>query len=149
MDLSPEGLLQAKRHCATVKVSLLQGSGFALPFRDGSLPVVYASQVLHIFDAQGRLAVMREVRRVLQPGGRFVFDMKNLATHPWRYLRTPAARRARNFPQPRTLRHLLTEAGFSRIDIQAGLFPLIGALIGPAAGPLCALAHTRFYVARP
>lgn len=147
MDLSPEGLALAKEHCAGVDVSLLRASGFDLPFANGSFPAIYASQVLHIFDDQARLKVMREVHRVLAPGGSFVFDMKNVSSHPWRYLRTPETRRRRNFPSPGTILDLLRQTGFHDVRVRAGLFPVVGAAIKPDAGGLCSLAHTRFYVA--
>ena len=66
MDLSIEALLRAKDHCKNDDVSLLRGSGFSLPFASGSFPVVYASQVLHLFDHDGRLALMREARNRLR-----------------------------------------------------------------------------------
>ncbi|HJW12835.1 MAG TPA: class I SAM-dependent methyltransferase [Albitalea sp.] len=148
MDLSAEALGRAREHCRDADVRLLRGSGFALPFADRSVPVVYASQVLHLFDAQGRLALMREVRRVLQPGGRFIFDMKNVATHAWRFASSPAEKKARNFPGDREIRRLLEEVGFGSTMVRAGLFPVFGMSLGTDAGALCALAHTRFYVAR-
>lgn len=147
MDLSAEGLVQAQRHCAAAHVNLLRASGFALPFVNGSVPLVYASQVLHIFDNERRLTVMEEARRVLRPGGRFVFDMKNVATHPLRYLKTAADRRKRNFPSSRDIEDLLRRAGFSRVVIRAGLFPGLGASAPIDLGPLNMMAHTRFYVA--
>lgn len=148
MDLSPEGLTLARKHCADMHVSLLRASGFDLPFATGSFPVVYASQVLHIFDDEARLKMMREVRRVLAPGGSFIFDMKNLSSHPWRYVRTEPVRRRRNFPSPATILELLRQADFRDVQVRAGLFPLFGSSIGPVAGGLCALSHTRFYVAK-
>src|SRR5262249_29991363 len=147
MDLSGEGLVQAQKHCASARVSLLRASGFALPFANASLPLVYASQVLHIFDHAGRLTVMEEARRVLRPGGRFVFDMKNIATHPLRYLKTASDRRVRNFPSSRDIEDLLHRAGYSRVVIRAGLFPGLGASAPVNLGPLNLIAHTRFYVA--
>ena len=148
MDLSPEALLRAREHCANVNVSLLCGSGFALPFGNGTLPLVYASQVLHLFDSRGRLSILREARRVLQPGGRFVFDMKNVASHPWRYFSSSAEKRSRNFPPRSEIASLLRDAGFGKVDVKAGLFPLLGASIPSNSRSLTSLAHTRFYVAR-
>jgi ubiquinone/menaquinone biosynthesis C-methylase UbiE len=147
MDLSLEALQRAQDHCRTANVRLLRGSGFALPLASGSFPVVYASQVLHLFDADGRLALMNEVRRVLAADGRFIFDMKNIATHPWRWFGSAPEKRARNFPSHKELCELLRRANFSRVEVRAGLFPGFGASIGPDSGPLKALAHTRFYVA--
>ena len=111
IDLSPDALVKAKEHCRGLSVSLMRGSGFSLPFKDSSLPLVYASQVLHLFDSPGRLAIMSEVLRVLAPGGRFVFDLKNISSHPLRYFRSSRERRRRNFPSNTEIRGLLTESG--------------------------------------
>ena len=148
MDLSIEALLRAKDHCKNDDVSLLRGSGFSLPFASGSFPVVYASQVLHLFDHDGRLALMREALRVLEPGGRFVFDMKNVVTHAFRYLGATPDRRRRNFPPRAELRSLLGEAGFVNAETRPGLLPGIGLVDVPNIPLFKAFAHTVFFVAR-
>ena len=51
IDLSPEALERAREYCRNDRVLLLRGSGFGLPFRDNTFPLVYASQVLHLFDS--------------------------------------------------------------------------------------------------
>ncbi len=148
MDLSPDALFRAKEHCRDKDVSLLRGSGFALPFASGSLPTVYASQVLHLFDNEGRLGLMREVHRVLQPGGRFVFDMKNVVTHAFRYLTSTAKRKRRNFPRLRELDELLGQAGFMDVERRPGLLPGLRMTNVPNLSLTRAIAHTVFFVAR-
>lgn len=72
MDLSG-AFLHVVRHVARkydAPVTLAVGAGEHLPFRDGSFDVVYGNGVLHhlvLLDA------MREVSRVLRPGGRAYF----------------------------------------------------------------------------
>jgi SAM-dependent methyltransferase len=148
IDLSPDALLRAKEHCRGEAVALLRGSGFALPFSDRSFPLVYASQVLHLFDNEGRLRLMREVKRVLQPGARFVFDMKNVLSHPLRYWTSTSSRKRRNFPATRELEELLRSAGFSSVEVHPGVLPGLGAVQVRNAGIFRAVAHTRFFIAR-
>ena len=148
IDLSPEALNRAKEHCRGDRVVLLRGSGFALPFQSESFPLVYASQVLHLFDNDGRLRLMREARRVLRPGGRFVFDMKNFLSHPVRYWTSSAKRKQNNFPGTKEIETLLKEAGFASVDVRPGVMPGLGAVQVPNASLFRVMAHTRFFVAR-
>ena len=148
IDLSQEALDRATEYCRDDDVVLLRGSGFALPFRDASLPLVYASQVLHLFDDDGRLRLMSEVKRVLRPGARFVFDLKNVGSHPIRYWRSPARRRRRNFPTTRQIQTLLARAGFTHVDVRPGVMPGLGAIQVPNVGVFRAVTHTRFFIAR-
>ena len=151
MDLSIDALNRAKQYCAGDDVALVRGSGFTLPFASNSLPLVYASQVLHLFHNDGRLALMREVHRVLAPGGRFVFDMKNRLTHAFRYLASSSDRKVRNFPAQAVLPRLLTEAGFVNVDKRPGLLPRFAQFAkrmpDDSSLPLL-LSHTVFFVAR-
>ncbi len=148
IDLSADALARAKEHCQSDNVDLLRGSGFALPFRDRSLPLVYASQVLHLFDSTGREAIMSEVFRVLAPGGRFVFDMKNSMSHLFRVMRYSAHRRKKNFPPQAEILDLLAKTGFSAVTREAGVYPVVPAAMVPNLGLLRGLAHTTFFVAK-
>jgi SAM-dependent methyltransferase len=148
IDLSADALARAKEHCREDRVDLLRGSGFSLPLRDRSLPLVYASQVLHLFDLEGRSAIAREVYRVLKPGGRFVFDMKNASSHLLKVMRYSAERRHKNFPPQSEILGLLGEAGFTGVTRAAGVFPVVPAALVPNVGLLRSLAHTTFFVAR-
>jgi ubiquinone/menaquinone biosynthesis C-methylase UbiE len=148
MDLSLDALMRAKEYCRQDDVRLVRGSGFTLPFASGSLPLVYASQVLHLFDNPERLALMKEVHRVLQSGGRFVFDMKNVVTHALRYLGSSPERKRRNFPPLRDLHELLAQAGFTQVETLPGLLPGIAATRLPNLGVVRLAAHTVFFIAR-
>ncbi len=147
IDLSPDCIARAKAHCSNENVTLLRASGFFLPLRNESLEVVYASQVLHLFDTQGRVAILREVHRVLRPGGRFIFDMKNLSTHLIKYLRSSAARKQRNYPSKSEIARLVREAGFASASTLPGVLPLIRWTNVPNLAVFRSLAHTTFFVA--
>lgn len=145
VELSPDILKKAHAYARDTRVKLLQGSGFALPIRNGSLPLVYASQVLHLFDSPSRRAVMDEAFRVLSPGGRFLFDMKNIPMHIRGYLSSSPEKRKRNYPPEAELRSQLRDAGFSNVTIKAGVMPWFGWTNVP--GFLRPITHTSFYVA--
>jgi ubiquinone/menaquinone biosynthesis C-methylase UbiE len=147
IDISPEALERAREHCKSHHVSLIRGSGFSLPFRDASFPAVYASQVVHLFTAQERLALMHEVFRVLEADGRFVFDMKNLWTHAIRYLTSTAQRRKKNFPTTSELLDLLHRSGFVDVIKTPGLLPLLSSAYVPNSIGFRQFAHTTFFVA--
>ena len=147
IDISPDALDRAKEHCRLHQVRLLRASGFQLPFRDESFPLIYASQVLHLVDSAERLAMMQEAYRVLKPGGRFVFDMKNIWSHPLRFLRATAARRRTNFPSHSEVVALLRRCGFAGIIRRAGVLPFAHWAKVPNVALLRQVAHTTFFVA--
>jgi SAM-dependent methyltransferase len=64
-----------------VRVPLVQADALALPFRDAAFDVVCTAFGAVPFVADSG-AVMREVARVLRPGGRWVFSI----THPMRWI---------------------------------------------------------------
>ena len=83
LDLSAGMLRHAVRAAADtgVRVPLVQADALALPFPDGTFDVVCTAFGAVPFVADSA-AVMREVFRVLRPGGRWVFSI----THPMRWI---------------------------------------------------------------
>ena len=84
-DLSAGMLRQGARldsaRPTSARIPLVQCDGRELPFADASFDVVFTAYGVVPFVADpGR--VMREVCRVLRPGGRFVFS----TTHPFRWV---------------------------------------------------------------
>lgn len=83
LDLSA-GMLRHAREAATrsgVQVPLVQADALALPFAAGAFDVVCTAFGAIPFVADSA-AVMREVARVLRPGGSWVFSI----THPMRWV---------------------------------------------------------------
>jgi SAM-dependent methyltransferase len=83
LDLSA-GMLRHARAAADrtgVRVPLLQADALALPFADRTFDIVCTAFGAVPFVADSA-AVMREVARVLRPGGRWVYSI----THPMRWI---------------------------------------------------------------
>jgi SAM-dependent methyltransferase len=86
LDLSHRQLQHALRlrmagpGSIAARVALVEADAGALPFADGSFDLACSAYGALPFVADPRL-VLREVRRVLRPGGRFVFSV----THPIRW----------------------------------------------------------------
>lgn len=74
IDESPERLQQAQANCPHAQIHLARAD--TLPFADQSFDVVLTAQVLHeisLFGRPGELSqVLREIKRVLKPGGRLI-----------------------------------------------------------------------------
>jgi|SRR5262245_37376575 len=74
VEPSPEMRAQAQRkaHRRGVALPIVAGSATSLPFANGSFDVVFCTLVLHHLPASRREVAVREMRRVLRPGGRLV-----------------------------------------------------------------------------
>jgi SAM-dependent methyltransferase len=75
IDISEDLLRLAKRRLAVSgrddEASFIAGSAHDMPFPDNSIDVVFGIAILHHLDLD---LVSREVRRVLKPGGRAIFQ---------------------------------------------------------------------------
>lgn len=119
------------------RVELLQADATALPFSDESFDA--ASVAFGIRNIPERLAALKEMRRVLVPGGRaFILELNAPRNPLWRkvfapYLMRVLPRVARlftrnpaaylylvdsilHFPQPEQFMELMREAGFSDLE---------------------------------
>jgi ubiquinone/menaquinone biosynthesis C-methylase UbiE len=88
MDLSPGMLQQAHARLTKAgqqeRVTLLEGDGARLPYRDASFNIVFLSFTLELFDTPEIPLVLAECMRVLQPGGRLgVVAMLRTANPGW------------------------------------------------------------------
>jgi ubiquinone/menaquinone biosynthesis C-methylase UbiE len=74
IDASSEMIAAGRRkaHRAGVAIEFEEALAEALPFRDGSFDVVTSTTVLHCVSAAARPQCLREMRRVLKPGGRLL-----------------------------------------------------------------------------
>jgi SAM-dependent methyltransferase len=103
VDLSmnrPQAALEnAQLEGVLERVEVLDADARHLPFADGSIDVVVSSLVLHnIADAQERLRAVREIARVLKPGGHVaLLDMQHTRDYV-RTLRACGLADARRFP---------------------------------------------------
>jgi ubiquinone/menaquinone biosynthesis C-methylase UbiE len=71
IDPDPAALRRARRKAARRRIPVRFERAYAdeLPFPDASFDRVLSSYMLHHLDAEQKAAAMREVRRVLRPGG--------------------------------------------------------------------------------
>jgi ubiquinone/menaquinone biosynthesis C-methylase UbiE len=71
LDPDPRALARSRRKAERAGVSIRFDRGFAneLPYSDGSFDRVFSSLMFHHLPHDTKLATMREVRRVLKPGG--------------------------------------------------------------------------------
>jgi 2-polyprenyl-6-hydroxyphenyl methylase / 3-demethylubiquinone-9 3-methyltransferase len=77
VDPSAASLETARAHAreSSLEIDYVEGAGERLPFEDASFELVYCCDVLeHVEDLD---AVLAESRRVLKPGGLYVFDTIN------------------------------------------------------------------------
>ena len=132
VDLRAGMLATARRvtDSAGAAVEWKEADAHALPFPDGSFDLVCCQQGVQFF--ADKVRALREVLRVLAPGGRFVAACwKGLEHHQvfealfaaeTRHLESLGVTRAEviapfSFGEAREFRALLEEAGFERIDV--------------------------------
>jgi len=129
-DLNQPMLDHAARQLASPRVRWQQADALALPFEDGFVDVVVCQFGVMFFP--DRLRAYREVRRVLKPGGRFLFNVwDRIEENEFAYLVTGAMKDL--FPQDppmflqrvphghhdsETIRHELRQAGFTDVTCE-------------------------------
>lgn len=132
VDGDPEILELARRKAAAagVEVEFREGLAQELPFQDASFDLVTATLVLHHLAPAAKRAALREIRRVLRPGGRVLLAdwcassaLRRLLFFPVRVLdgfaatadhaggRVPALVRAAGFEEVREAGRLPTAFG--------------------------------------
>ena len=75
VDISADSLLVAARHDRTGRARYVHGDAYALPFPDRSFAIVTAMDFLEHVEDPAR--AIREISRVLQPGGLFFYHTFN------------------------------------------------------------------------
>lgn len=82
VDASPEMLQVAERNLASFdNLEYRVGDGAALPIADASLDAVFANMYLH--HVEEPLAALKEMARVLKPGGRLVITDMERHDNEW------------------------------------------------------------------
>jgi SAM-dependent methyltransferase len=128
LDPSPALLRRAarRRAAAAVPVSLLRAAGERLPFADAVFDTVVTTWTLcSIADPD---AALREMRRVLKPGGRLLFVEHGLAPEPrvaaWQRRLTPCWRAISGGCRlDRPIDELIRAAGFGIAALDTGHMP--------------------------
>jgi ubiquinone/menaquinone biosynthesis C-methylase UbiE len=109
LDPDAKALQRARRKARRVELSLELDTGFAdaLPYPDGSFDGVLSSLMFHHLEADLRVASLREVLRVLRPGGSLHHRQpaRAVPTNPYRSRR--ALRRAHRHNQGPPRRQLV------------------------------------------
>ena len=74
IDASPEMIARAGRKASKAAIAVTFENAFVekLPFHDGTFDVVFSTTMLHHLPDKARRQCLREVRRVLKPGGRLL-----------------------------------------------------------------------------
>ncbi len=132
-----EEMVAYARHKATaagLRLELAVGSADRLPHPDASFDVVFCTFVMHHLPALIRITVLREMRRVLRPGGRIVvadFCRPHLPVSPaWLLHVTGGGARGSIVETAH-----LEQAGFENVTCERSFTGAIGAWIG--AVPAC------------
>jgi ubiquinone/menaquinone biosynthesis C-methylase UbiE len=142
IDPSPRLLAAARRRATTsrVPVQLLLGSATAIPLADDSVDTVVMTWTL--CSIPDPLAALREMRRVLKPGGQFCFVEHGLSPEPgieyWQHRITPVWRRvAGGCHLDRKIDELVRLAGFDLTDLKVEYGPGPRAMSYMYAGCAC------------
>jgi SAM-dependent methyltransferase len=106
-------MLREAAHCGPVAVQ----EPFALPFADGTFDVAYAICIYHHIEDDQQVRHLREVRRVLAPGGRAcVFEHNPFNPVTKRIFERATVDRGCHMIKPARLRKIFKEAGFEDVE---------------------------------
>jgi ubiquinone/menaquinone biosynthesis C-methylase UbiE len=115
VDASPAMIARARKKArkAGVDVTFEQGVADALAFEDGRFDVVLSTVMLHHLSRQARPQSVREMRRVLKPGGRLLaVDFAGARNQHGPLLHF----HRHGHVEPRALVELLSDAGLDVVD---------------------------------
>jgi ubiquinone/menaquinone biosynthesis C-methylase UbiE len=118
VDGDPKALALAgrKAQAAGAAVRFDQALGSALPYPDASFDRVVSSLVFHHLTPDDKRATLREIHRVLAPGGSFLLVDFGLPSGAWNRLTARLTRGERLGHNLRGLAPLLRDAGFRDVE---------------------------------
>ncbi len=135
LDMSGESLAVAHRHDSTGSVKYCQGDAARLPYKDASFDVVTAMDFLE--HVENPAAIIKEISRVLKPGGQFFFHTfnRNWLAHimvikmvEWLVKNTPDHMHViEMFITPEELTQYCSESGLT-VNEMTGIRPLFSTL---------------------
>jgi len=133
VDISPKSLAFARRHFDARKLPAQYAlqDGLRLGFRDGSFDVVWNGGVIEHFTDEGKIALIREMYRVVKPGGLLLIIVPNAHDWPFRLGKWIAERRGKwifGFEDDLSagrFRRLAAGAGLTRVELSA-FNPIVG-----------------------
>lgn len=124
LDISDRSLAIARsRHPGVARFERYDGG--ALPLPDGAADLVFSACVFHHIEADEHVGLMREIRRVLAPGGALVIFEHNPVNPVTRYIvaTCPFDENAVLIPAG-ALRQRCRTAGFGKVEVAyTGFFP--------------------------
>jgi len=97
-------------------VHWVAGDAHSLPFESGSIDCAYMTMVVHHIQKRG--TALREIRRVLRPGGRFLIMTSShsaIRLHVLRHFPGVVATDLRRFPPIPALKTEMRKAGFKNV----------------------------------
>jgi SAM-dependent methyltransferase len=112
LDLSGEALAQAHARFGSVVRFARADVSQRLPFADGGFDAVMSNVALHMFPDAVTRAVFAEVRRLVRPGGLFLFQVNALEDRPLRARWQPARELEPDYvaEEPGPMVHFFSEA---------------------------------------
>jgi ubiquinone/menaquinone biosynthesis C-methylase UbiE len=125
IDLTRSGLSYARRHGERL---VAQASATALPFPDAAFDIVTSFDVIYALDDDGAAAALREMYRVMRPGGYLVLNVAALPGLGGNH--SVLGGEVQRYTRPH-LRSHLERAGFSvkRLTYtNASIFPIVAAV---------------------
>jgi SAM-dependent methyltransferase len=70
---------------ASVRWNVVRGDGFSLPIIDDSFDLALSFRLVRHFPRLERTSLLREMHRVVRPGGRVIIDVANDAMYRWHF----------------------------------------------------------------
>ena len=134
VDLSQDMINRAGRKVTDLPVTFKRASADNLPFKEGTFDKAFISYGMHEMPDEIRLAAMKELNRVLKPGGSLFIVDYNLPKSPLSrlaigmFLRTFEEKVAYKMARDGVLPGQLKEAGFKIVNRElplGGMFQII------------------------